>query len=304
MQFDYFYREQAEQFVFIRIPMILITDERFSGISTGAKILYGLLLDRVSLSSRNGWVDEEGRVYIIYTLQSIEGILHCSDKTATKMLAELENAGLIERIKHGQGKPAVIYVKNFIPVSEDNFQNRKKYDPGNVNYSIQDPEKVRGNHINNNHTENNHTNLILSGDGYDADARSIYREYLEESLEPEILKERHPYQKDVIDGIFELILDTVCSGKQHIRIAGEDLPAETVRSRFMKLDSGHVEYVLESLGNTTVKIRNIRQYLLTALYNAPVTIGSYYQQEVRHDMAANESNEEEENEHDYNQHQA
>lgn len=113
-KFDYFYEEQAEQFTFYRIPKILFTDTSFVGMSTDGKLLYGLLLDRVSLSTKNQWIDKKGRVYIIYTLHAIQEALKCGDKKATKLLVELERYGLIERKRQGQGKPAIIFVKNFI----------------------------------------------------------------------------------------------------------------------------------------------------------------------------------------------
>ena len=97
MGFDYFYEDQSQQFAFYRIPKVLFTDARFQGISTEGKVLYGLLLDRVSLSRDNGWIDEEGRVYIIFTLTSIRETMNCSEKSAIKYLSELEEFGLIEQ---------------------------------------------------------------------------------------------------------------------------------------------------------------------------------------------------------------
>lgn len=104
MTFDYFYEEQADQFTFYRIPKLLFTGEQFQGISTDAKVLYGLLLDRVSLSTKNEWLDGQGRVFIIFTISSVQKELGCGDKKATRLLVELENYGLIERVKQGQGK--------------------------------------------------------------------------------------------------------------------------------------------------------------------------------------------------------
>ena len=90
MGFDYFYGPQAEQFAFFRIPKVLFTDARFQDISTDAKVLYGMMLDRVSLSVKNNWLDEEGRVYIIFTLQEIMEEMNCGDQKATKLQVELE----------------------------------------------------------------------------------------------------------------------------------------------------------------------------------------------------------------------
>ena len=120
MAFDYFYGPQAEQFAFYRIPKVLFTDGRFGNISTDAKTLYGILLDRMNLSAANGWLDQAGRVYIIFTVEEIMIALSCGNKKAVSLLAELEQkAGLIERKRQGLGKPNLIYVKNFTGVYVD-----------------------------------------------------------------------------------------------------------------------------------------------------------------------------------------
>lgn len=112
MTLDYFYGTQADQFTFYRIPKVLFTDERFKPISAEAKILYGILLDRMSLSRKNGWLDDSNRVFIIYTLEEVMDAIGCADQKATKLLNELENkAGLIERKRLGLGKPNLIYDK-------------------------------------------------------------------------------------------------------------------------------------------------------------------------------------------------
>ena len=116
-QFDYYYGIEAEQFAFFRIPKALIQEARFKELSTDAKLLYGLMLDRMSLSMKNGWLDDQNRVYIIYTLENVMADLQCGKDKGVKILAELDTVkgiGLIERKKRGLGKPAIIYVKNFI----------------------------------------------------------------------------------------------------------------------------------------------------------------------------------------------
>ncbi len=113
--YDYFYGQQAELFSFYRVPKVLFTDEKISNISSDAKLLYGIMLDRMNLSAKNGWVDELGRVYIIFTIEEVKGALGCAEKKAVKLLHELENkCGLIERKRIGLGKPNYIYVKNFV----------------------------------------------------------------------------------------------------------------------------------------------------------------------------------------------
>ncbi len=113
---DYFYGDESEEFVFFKIPRQLITNPKFKHVSTDAKLLYGMLLDRMSLSARNGWYDDTGRVYIYYSVDEICGDMTCGRDKAMKLLAELDTKkgiGLIERIKQGQGKPTKIYVKRF-----------------------------------------------------------------------------------------------------------------------------------------------------------------------------------------------
>lgn len=114
--FDYYYGEESESCSFYRIPRLLIVGERFSGLSTDAKLLYGLMLDRMNLSARNGWYDDAGRVYIYYTLEEIQESMSCGHGKAVRLLAELDTGkgiGLIERTKQGQGRPTRIYVKRY-----------------------------------------------------------------------------------------------------------------------------------------------------------------------------------------------
>ena len=128
MRYDYFYEEQSEQFVLYKVPKVLCTEEEFRKLSSDAKLLYGLLLDRVSLSQKNGWVDEDGRIYVVYTIENVKYALNCGDKKATRLMVELEKHGLIERRLQGQGKPAVIYVKNFIHRSKQRFKTSQNND--------------------------------------------------------------------------------------------------------------------------------------------------------------------------------
>lgn len=284
MPFDYFYEEQSDQFSFYRIPKSLFIEERFQGISTDAKVLYGLLLDRNSLSKKNRWFDELGRVYIIFTITSIQGALGCGDKKATRLLVELERYGLIERIKQGQGKPSIIYVKNYIVPPKQRFKTSQNNDSSMVKTTILESSKQRCNNTEFNNTDYSNTNLIYSEDE-EFEERESYRLYFNERLCIDNLKNDNPYEGEIIDGILELILDTVCSKKKSIRIAGEEKSVNVIKGRFMKLDSSHIQYVMACMKENTTKIRSIRQYLLAALYNAPITISSYYQALVNNDMA-------------------
>ena len=114
LNLNYYYGNEADQYSFYRIPKILLTDRRYKSISLEAKVLYGLLLDRMGLSARNGWLDDNGRVFLYFTQEEAMAMLDCGKDKATKLFRELEGIGLVERKKQGQGHPARIYVKNFI----------------------------------------------------------------------------------------------------------------------------------------------------------------------------------------------
>lgn len=285
MDFDYFYKEQSDQYAFYRIPKALIIENFFDGMSTEAKLLYGLLLDRVSLSASSGWIDEQGRVYSIYTIKSIMKDLHCSSKKAVRLLRELEKYDLVEKKNRGQGKPTLLYVKNFSTLwSKGKVQDGQKENPRVVEREILEESKVQSNNTNKNNNEINNTNPILSGTDVDNSDREAYRSYLFKQLEMDILMERHPYEQDILEAIMDMMLDAICSKRKTIRIAGDDKPVNVVKSQFLKLDASHVEYVMDCLKQNTTKVRNIKQYLLAAIYNAPLTMSSYYQAEVNHDF--------------------
>lgn len=296
MGFDYFYGQQSEMFSFYRIPKVLFTDERFWNISTDAKLLYGILLDRMNLSAKNGWMDEAGRVYIYFTIDEIKGSVGCAEKKAVKLLDELERkCGLIERKRQGLGKPNLIYVKNFVDSSVNNpverqLLNCQNDNSGTVQKTILELSKAQGNNTDTIYTEFSDTDPFLSSgfsgkENEGMEERERYKLYFKEQLEYEILKIRHPYDIDILEEILELIVDTVCTNRKMIRIASDDKPAEVVKSRFMKLNSEHISFVLDCLKENTTSVRNMRQYLLAAIYNAPLTIGCYYDSRVRHDMS-------------------
>ena len=304
MSFDYFYGpDDAEQYSFYRIPKRLITGDEFQDTSTEAKLLYGLMLDRLQLSIRNQWLDTLNRVYIIYTVEDIMADLHCGNQKACKLLSELENkTGLIKRKRQGLGKPSLIYVLKFSTScpqndSESHFKTRENHTSGDVKTTSLDMWKSHGNNTDFNKPEYNKTNPIYPGqasakitvsvDGMgrdEMDERRSYEKYFREHLYIDDLKQSYPYDHGRIDEILELLVDTVCSTAKTIRCAGEDRPAEVVKSRFMKLDYGHIQYVLDCIHDNTTDIRNIKAYMLTTLYNAPITIDHYYQAKVNHDL--------------------
>ncbi len=334
-----FYSEhEADQFVFYRIPKILFTDKRYSKVSTEAKVLYGLLLDRMALSRKNGWVDEEGHVYIYFKLEEVLEFMGIGKEKGVRLFAELDEekgCGLILRKKQGQGKPVIIYVLNAnsyedepydgteldtgeegefktsekptsrLPDSAEVWTSEKRNSglpqkptsrlPKNRSLDFQktDSNNNEFNNNKNNNTEFSDINPIKSyrrttrlsnSDVMDEiDERQQYRELILENIEYDILLERN-YATDEIDGLVDIMLDLVCSKKDYVSVNGTELPKEVVKSRMLKIGFEHIEYVLDCLKKNTTKVRNIKSYLTTSLYNAPMTIGSYYTAEVNHDL--------------------
>jgi hypothetical protein len=333
--FDYYYGQEAELFSFYRIPRMLIRDPHFSDLSNDAKILYGLMLDRMSLSIKNGWQDEEDRTYIVYTIENIQEDLNCGKNKAIKTLAELDSSqkgiGLVEKRKRGCGLPDILYVKNFVGVqvaAESDYLNEKKLEnteksaskgrksvevsktnfeeftnetSGSLESKPQEVCKTNPNYTENNYTDSNQNEsrytelnqtesdnpIIPSGKaGIDRiDEMNIVREYLRKIIDYDVLIGRKGFvDRKIIDELLEVMVDAITTNAETIRINGEDIPKNVVQSRFEKYDMDLIQYVCECLGNNTTKIKNIRSYLLTTLYNAPTTISSYYQAEVNHDM--------------------
>lgn len=293
---DYFYGDEAEQYTFYRIPKVLFTDPGYRRISSDAKILYGLMLDRMGLSVRNGWLDERNRVFIYFTLEDALEYLCCGHTKAVSLFGELDKNGLIERKKQGQGKPTIIYVKNFIRKPETpEIQTSEKRKSKVPQTGSQDFQKTATNNTEKNQTEFNDTDLSIypargltesRGPGTDdtMDRIRAYRRLIKENIEYDITRERLGYDAEILDEILDIMVDTVCGTKPMVRISGQDFPAEVVRSRLLKLNSEHIKYVVDCLKSNTTKVRNIRSYLLISLYNAPTTISSYYTALVNHDL--------------------
>ena len=286
MTLDYFYGQAGELFSFFRIPKALFQEQRFQNLSTDAKILYGILLDRMSLSVRIEWFDKKGRVFIIFTIEDVKRTLRCADNKATRLLRELEEFGLIERKRRGQGKPCLVYVKNFsAESSKESVKNRDNDDSCGSKIACQDPVRSRGIKKKENKTEMNNTNLILSDESEKMKNRELLEEYFSHSLEMDLLLRLYPDDEDTLYQIVNLLVDTCATNRKLLHIAGDDKPAEVVRSRFMKLNADHIRFVLKCLAENSNPIRNMKQYLLAALYNAPTTMQLSYQNQTNHDLA-------------------
>ena len=286
MTLDYFYGQAGKLFSFYRIPKALFQEQRFQNLSTDAKTLYGILLDRMSLSVKNEWFDKQGRVFIIFTIEDVKRALCCADNKATKLLRELENFGLIERKRRGLGKPSLVYVKNFSSdLSNERVQNRENHESGSPKNACQDPPKSRCNKNKKSKTERNNTNPILSDELEKMKNRELLEEYFSHSLEIELLLRLYPDDEDTLYQIVNLLVDTCDTKRKTLRIAGDDKPAEVVRSRFMKLNADHIRFVLKCLAENSSPIRNMKQYLLASLYNALTTMQLSYQNQTNHDLA-------------------
>ena len=286
MTLDYFYGQAGELFSFFRIPKALFQEQRFQNLSTDAKTLYGILLDRMSLSVKNEWFDKKGRVFIIFTIEDVKRTFRCADNKATRLLRELEEFGLIERKRRGQGKPCLVYVKNFsAESSKESVKNRDNDDSCGSKIACQDPVKSRGIKKKENKTEMNNTNPILSDESEKMKNRELLEEYFSRSLEIDLLLRLYPDDEDTLYQIVNLLVDTCATNRKTLRIAGDDKPAEVVRSRFMKLNADHIRFVLKCLAENSSPIRNMKQYLLASLYNAPTTMQLSYQNQTNHDLA-------------------
>ena len=336
LKFDYYYGIEAEQFSFYRVPRLLIKDERFKGLSSDAKLLYGLMLDRMSLSMKNGWLDDENRAYIIYAVENIMEDLGCSKPTCIKVIKELDadnGIGLIEKKRRGLGKPDIIYVKNFasvpqkecaekpentdvstevknlyfkkernltsesketelLQVKEPDFKRENNLTSGSKETGLQEVKEFAPNYNNTNYNNQNYTDMSYTnpinqstGNADAIDETSAYMALIRDNLDYEHhMKYGQHGDREMYEEIYETVCDVVCVKRKTIRINGEEYPYELVKSRFLKLNSSHVEYVMGCMRETVTKITNIRAYLITALYNAPSTMSHYYQQEVQHDM--------------------
>ena len=302
---DYFYGDESEQFSYFRIPRLLVRSKKFKTLSTDAKLLYGLMLDRMGLSAKHGWYDELGRVYIYYTLDEIQTDLMCGHNKAVRLLAELDTGkdgfGLIERVKQGQGRPAKIYVKKFTttdvpeaplsaPISD--FPDSEIQTSQNQTSSLpllgsQDFPKREASYLDNNYPDSSYPDPSISpakppGTG----DRLIERWSLEERVKNQIEYDAlcTQYAAEDVDALVELISEVQSSTADAVRLGKEQIPIEIIKERFRQLSQMHVAYILDSLRTTTTQINNIKAYLLTALYNAPTTMGFFYSAQVRHDL--------------------
>ena len=327
------------------------TDDYFRNLSSDAKVLYGLMLDRMALSMKNRWIDEENRVYIIFSLEQVMMYMNCGRDKGMKTLAELDTKkgiGLIERVKQGFGKPDVIYVKSFVmkekpePVPEpepEAFETEgeglSSDEVGNADLSRSEKPTCRGrknrpdevdktdlsrsekptyrgresrspevgkidpnytyyNNTDLSDTDRSNTNLInpserqpakRSGRMDEMDVIHAYTAIVKENIEYDtLIQSARLGEKEYIDEIVELLVETISAKRDTLSIGGAEYPYQFVKNKLLKVESSHIQYLLECLHDNTTKIHNVRAYLLACIFNAPSTINNYYRAEVNHDM--------------------
>lgn len=318
--FDYIYSDSKRKFSFIKLPSVLFTDERFNALTNDMKLLYALMLDRVTLSVKNGWVDSKGRVYISFPLAEIEDKLHVASQKASRLLKALEKAGLIERVRQGLGKPDRIYVKDCckdvsdgakeietpveIPqedfnvetvencktsaVPDDDFDvlMHEKSQPEPVKNTVQSCENTQVTLYNNqtNRTIRNHSDPIHPDDGRTdgIERRRAYEKLVKDNIEYDwfrdvfTLPSNEPQRPrgtiEELDDIVSIMVDSICSRAKTLRVGGQNVETDVVRSRLLKLNSEHIQFVFDRIYGFAGEITNYKAYMLTVLYNATMTL--------------------------------
>ena len=254
MEYPYFKGLEADRYSFYRVPKALVKADLFQKMSGDAKLLYAVLLDRMSLSIKNGWHDKHGNAYIICTIEEVMDSIHCARQKAVKLLDELEQEfQLIERRRQGLGKPNLLYVKDlYAGLSQSNYWKYENHTSGSLKNELPGVPKSNGSNTEKiNKTDNSETDLIYPAELQEEEQ---YRRYFKDVLELEILEQGYPADKTVLYEILELLVETVTSRKKFLRICGEEKPKEVVKSRLMKLDSSHIQYILECLKENSTQI--------------------------------------------------
>lgn len=229
-----------------------------------------------------------------YTTKGLAAICKDGVDSICAGVQELERHGYVirTRVRNANGQLGAIEYTILECPREPKPENPDQVKPERENPEQvfprqEEPEQENHDQLNTyeSNTEESNTqesNLIQSTGGMDA--KEVYRELVLENIGYDILCEDSTVDQEQLAGIIDLMVETVCSGRKSFWISGSDVPADKVRLQFLKLDSTHVQYVMDCMNETTTKIRNIKSYLLTALYNAPMTMSSYYDAKVRHDL--------------------
>ena len=309
-EFDYYYGVEAEQFTFVRVPKVLFTDkEHFGGLSNEAKLLYGLLLERMSLSRKNNWIDKHNRVYIIFPVEEIEESFDVGHEKALNLLKELDDQSgiwLVKKKRRGLGLPSILYVKNFIVKGEQNtdlvptsrslengIQEVGKTDiKKSENQTSENPKnrllevrKSDSNNIDINNTDMSYTydqsinqsragfQNFSPGDGLiDGIDRNAVEEEVKKQIDYDCLIS-HPDSSviQMAEEIKDLMVDVLC-GERSVVSEGKRVSEETARAAYRKITYEHIQYVMKSLVSYPDKISRIDRFLTASLFNSVYTL--------------------------------
>lgn len=290
---ELFYSEEDyfQEYQFIKTPKILITSEFYKNLSLGAKMLYSILSDRQSLSLKNKdkFTDENGKIFLIFSLENLEKILNLSKKTVIKYKKELIKYNLLFEHRTGLNLPNRLYIlkPNYSEalkylgsvkitlqeVENLHFKNSKNYTSRSEKNTLQEVENLHPNNTDYNKTDFSNNNSINQSDEIDLIEYQKYKKIIQENLYYEEIKNNSPKSEvEYLNQIIEIMLDVILSKEDKIKVSGRYISKEIVKSRFLLLRYEHVEYVLESIRKNSKKATNIRNYLITCLYNSYSTI--------------------------------
>jgi len=327
---------ENEKFLFLQLPISLIKDNMFKTLSSDAKILYSLLLNRTSLSAKNGWVDENDNIYIIYTIEQIMEDLNCGNQKAIKAMKELKEIGLVKSVRLGLGKPNIIYVMNFsvveTPEKPDNTQKCENHISGSVKITSQE---IPDSHFRKceNHTvdrlifnnidhsdiessqsqrqtsaseEKNDMTLTMTPDAlnneniklenkrtsaqtaeapkYNMSVYNTHEQMIKDNIEYEHYAKHNRADLEMIDGLVQIMLDVILTeDPPTVKIGKETKSREIVKSVYLKLNSQHMDHIIEQYKAQHHKITHKTAYLRTMLYTVGQEIDAHYTNQVRAD---------------------
>ena len=301
--FDDYYGVEAEQFTFVRVPKVLFSDkEHFGGLSNEAKLLYGLLLERMSLSRKNNWIDKHNRVYIIFPIEEIEKSLDVGHEKALNLLKELDDQsgiGLVKKKRRGLGLPSILYVKNFIVKREQNadrvptsrsLKSRllevRNSDSNNIDINNTDMSYTYDQSIDQSRAGfQNFSPGAVDNDGMiDGIDRNTVEEEVKEQIDYDCLIS-HPDSSVVqmAEEIKDLMVDVLC-GERSVVSEGKCVSEETAKSAYRKITFDHVQYVMKSLVSYPDKISRIDRFLTASLFNSVYTLTNSTFAGFEHDM--------------------
>jgi hypothetical protein len=315
--FDYFKLGENDQYLFLQLPLMLIKDDMFKDLSSDAKILYSLLLNRTSLSAKNGWVDEDNNIYIIYTIEQIMEDLNCWERKAVKLMSDLKDIGLVKTIRRGLGKPNITYVMNFATalnlknaekarnctdLSKGQFKDCHNDNSRIVKSTIQDLSKGQSSNINisnidfsdidfsqssqssHSRTGENEEKHDMTDSITDTQSYESYERLIKSNISYDHYVKHSPADIEMIDGLVQIMLDVICThDPPTVRIGNETKSRGIVKSVYLKLDSEHIRHVIDQYKQQRNKITNKTAYLQKMLYTVWQEIDAHYTNAVRSD---------------------